>query len=318
MGFKILASAKYVPSKIISNQDLSQMMDTSDEWITKRTGIKYRHQVQDELNIDLAYQVAKSLLQKSQLQSQQIDLIIIATMSPDYATPSVAAMLQGRLNATKAIAFDINSACSGFVYGMQVANQILQNSKLEHAMIIGSEVLTKFLDFKDRSTSVLFGDGAGGILVSYDKSDSQIIDANLMTYGKLAKYLTAGRVATPAQIKPDYLFQMNGRRVYEFATKKVPQSIQQVINQSDYQINDIKYFILHQANARIIQSVAKQLGQPMKKFPMNIQNYGNTAAASEPILLAELLEKKQIQRGDLIVFSGFGGGLTVGTNLLKF
>lgn len=319
MGLKIIDSAKYSPERIITNDELAQTLDTSDEWISKRTGIKQRHRIDEETNAVMATRVAEDLLAKTNTAPEEVDLIVVATMSPDYQTPSVAAQVQGALKASKAMAFDISAACSGFVYGMSVVNQMLQSPNYHKALLIGSEALSRLLDWQDRSTAVLFGDSAAGVLVENDPASSaSLIAERLTTYGDLGEYLTAGNVAALTDSTQSYFFQMNGRKVYEFATNRVPESIQAVLQAAEIDARDVKYFLLHQANARIIKSVAKRLELPIEKFPINIADYGNTAAASEPLLLAELMQEHKIQRGDIIVFSGFGGGLTIGTNVIKF
>ncbi|KAF0373583.1 ketoacyl-ACP synthase III [Pediococcus acidilactici] len=319
MGLKIIDSAKYSPERIITNDELAQTLDTSDEWISKRTGIKQRHRIDEVTNAVMATRVAEDLLAKTNTAPEEVDLIVVATMSPDYQTPSVAAQVQGALKASRAMAFDISAACSGFVYGMSVVNQMLQSPNYHKALLIGSEALSRLLDWQDRSTAVLFGDSAAGVLVENDPASSaSLIAERLTTYGDLGEYLTAGNVAALTDSTQSYFFQMNGRKVYEFATNRVPESIQAVLQAAEIDARDVKYFLLHQANARIIKSVAKRLELPIEKFPINIADYGNTAAASEPLLLAELMQEHKIQRGDIIVFSGFGGGLTIGTNVIKF
>lgn len=319
MGLKIIDSALSTPQKIVTNDDLSQILDTSDEWISKRTGIKQRYQVVEETTASMATDVAKKLLDKSKVAASEISLIIVATMSPDFMTPSVAATVQGNINATNAMAFDVNAACSGFVYGMSVVNGMLKTGNFEKVLLIGSESLTRLVDWTDRGTAVLFGDSAAGVLIENDATDqSYLINEKLDTIGEMGKYLTAGNVAALNDKEQSFFFQMNGRKVYEFATKRVPESIMTVLNEAQIDPDDVKYFILHQANERIIKSVAKKLDLPMEKFPVNISRFGNTAAASEPVLLAEMMADGKINHGDIIVFSGFGGGLTVGTNVIKY
>jgi 3-oxoacyl-[acyl-carrier-protein] synthase-3 len=319
MGLRIIDSALSTPKKVVTNDDLTKILDTSDEWISKRTGIKQRYQAVDETTSSMATDVANKLLEKSKTDAGEIDLIVVATMSPDYLSPSVAATVQGNIGATNAMAFDISAACSGFVYGMGIVNSMLHTGKFKKAILIGAETLTRLLDWTDRSTAVLFGDSAAGILAENDTTNSsQLINEKLDTYGDMGQYLTAGNVAALNDSEQSYFFQMNGRKVYEFATKRVPESILTVLDEANINPDDVKYFLLHQANERIVKSVAKKLDLPMDKFPVNIGRFGNTAAASEPVLLAEMLAEGKINRGDIIVFSGFGGGLTVGTNVIKY
>jgi 3-oxoacyl-[acyl-carrier-protein] synthase-3 len=319
MGLRIIDSALSTPKKIVTNDDLAEKMDTSDEWISKRTGIKQRYQVVDETNSSMATDVAEKLLASTKIDAKELDLIIVATMSPDYLSPSTAATVQGNIGAINAMSFDISAACSGFVYGMSIVNSLLKAGNAKKALLIGSEALTRLLDWDDRSTAVLFGDSAAGVLVENDTSNtSYVINEKMDTYGELGQYLTAGNHSALSNPEQSYFFQMNGRKVYEFATKRVPESITTVLNEANIDPKDVKYFLLHQANARIVKSVAKKLDLPIEKFPINIDRYGNTAAASEPVLLAEMMAAGKLNRGDIVVFSGFGGGLTVGTNVIKY
>ncbi|HBG90581.1 beta-ketoacyl-ACP synthase III [Lactobacillus acetotolerans] len=325
-NISILQTASSIPKKVVTNDDLAKMMDTSDEWISKRTGIKQRHVVTEQSTSDLCVDVSQKLLRQANLPAKRIDLIIVATMSPDYLTPSVSAMVQGKIGADNAAAFDINSACSGFAYGLKIAKQMLTADKSKYALLIGGETLSKLVNWQDRSTAVLFGDGAAGVLLTNAYSNSAgILADDLQTKGRLGHYLTAGYLANKSpfyQAAPtdsaNKYFLMNGRQVYKFATENVPGSIRTALRKADLQTSDVDYFVLHQANSRIVERIARDLGVSIAKFPINIQEYGNTAAASEPILLDELVKKKIIRRGNIIVLSGFGGGLTIGTVVLKF
>lgn len=325
-NISILQTASSIPKKVVTNDDLAKMMDTSDEWISKRTGIKQRHVVTEQSTSDLCVDVSQKLLRQANLPAKRIDLIIVATMSPDYLTPSVSAMVQGKIGADNAAAFDINSACSGFAYGLKIAKQMLTADKSKYALLIGGGTLSKLVNWQDRSTAVLFGDGAAGVLLTNAYSNSAgILADDLQTKGRLGHYLTAGYLANKSpfyQAAPtdsaNKYFLMNGRQVYKFATENVPGSIRTALRKADLQTSDVDYFVLHQANSRIVERIARDLGVSIAKFPINIQEYGNTAAASEPILLDELVKKKIIRRGNIIVLSGFGGGLTIGTVVLKF
>ncbi|MBP2057624.1 3-oxoacyl-[acyl-carrier-protein] synthase-3 [Lactobacillus colini] len=318
---EIVASARNIPEQVVTNDDLSQIMDTSDEWIKQRTGIKVRHISAGENTSDLAINVAKVLLKQVSWQADDLDLIIVATMSPDNMTPAVGAMVQGALGAKKAIAFDISAACSGFSYAISIAQDIMIANNFKNAMVIGAEVLSKLLDWQDRTTSVLFGDGAGGVLLRLS-STRHLLAKDLNTFGDLADNLVAGSIAV-ADSWQDNLhhisaFKMNGREVYRFATHNVPKSILSAAKKANISLDEIDHYLLHQANSRIITQVARKLKQPIEKFPVNISEYGNTAAASEAILLAECLENKVIKPGETIILSGFGGGLTTASLIYKF
>lgn len=322
-AIKIIETARYAPSKIVTNDDLSQIMDTSDEWITERTGIRQRHISEGENTSDLAIKVGERLLAKSGYQPDQVDLIIVATMSPDAYTPATAAIVQGELGASHAVAFDISAACSGFMYAMMVAKQLLQMPTVNRAMVIGAEVLSKIIDWQDRTTAVLFGDGAGGVLLEKDATATSIVlGQNWQTFGDQHDALSAGytKVANqfPGPVTDLKPFYMDGHGVYRFATHQVPKSIIAAADQASIDVDAIDHFILHQANARIIRSVAKRLHVSQEKFPININEYGNTSAASELILLSECVDQGIVKRGDIIALSGFGGGLTVGTMIIKY
>lgn len=323
-NFNILATAGYTPERVVPNSELTTMMTTSDEWIVQRTGIHQRHVVTAERTSDLCTRVAQQLLQRSGLQATDIDYIVVATMSPDYQTPAVSAQVQGNIGATKAVALDVNAACSGFVYGLQVVHRLLMGDSPKTALLIGGETLSRLVDWQDRSTAVLFGDGAGGVvLTSALAQDGAFIAADYRTMGEQGRYLTAGAngVDSPFASDPQPVlpfFKMNGRRVYNFAIKQVPASLRRVLDQGHLAVTDIDYFILHQANQRIIERIAEDLTGSMAQFPVNIGQYGNTAAASEPLLLNQLVTSHVIKRGDVLALSGFGGGLTIGTMILRY
>ncbi|GLB46471.1 3-oxoacyl-[acyl-carrier-protein] synthase 3 [Philodulcilactobacillus myokoensis] len=322
-NFSILSTAHAVPDKIVTNDDLAQIMDTSDAWISRRTGIHERRIATHEDTTSLCVEVANKLLSNTNTDPSDIDYIIVGTMSSDYQTPSTAAAVQGAINADNAVAFDINAACSGFVYGMNVLNSLLKTNHHSKGILIGGEVLSKLVDWKDRSTAVLFGDGAGGILATNDSYDGKVLATSLRTYGQLGNSLTAGHFDENNRFNQNgddktRFFKMDGHAIFDFATRKVPESISTALNQAHVNASDVKYFVLHQANSRIIQIVARKLKLSLDQFPININHYGNTAAASEPILLDELVKKGKIRKGDIIALSGFGGGLTAGTIILEF
>lgn len=320
---KILNTASYIPHYVVSNQQLSEFMDTSDEWIRTRTGIKNRHISLGENTSDLSFKVAQQLLVKANVDPEKLDLIIVATMSPDAYTPSTAAIVQGQLGAKNAVAFDISAACSGFVYALNTAEMMMKNSAWQYALVIGAEVLSKLVDWQDRTTAVLFGDGAGGCLLQKVNTDEKLVlGKDWQTYGELSNKITAGNTksgsAFPKEVASIDPFTMAGREVYRFATHEVPQSIINAAQQANLSLNEIDCFLLHQANKRIIEQIAKRLDQPLAKFPIDIGEYGNIAAASEPVLLAECIKNGTIKRGDIIALSGFGGGLSTGTTILKY
>jgi 3-oxoacyl-[acyl-carrier-protein] synthase-3 len=322
MGFRIKSTAHAVPQQVLTNDDLAQRMETSDEWIRTRTGIRQRHIATTETTTSLAVVTAQQLLQRSGIAATELDFIIVCTMSPDQLTPSTAALVQGAIGANKAFAFDLNAACSGFIYSLSVAAQFFtEGTPYRYGLVIGSECLSRLLDWQDRTTAVLFGDGAGGVLLEHQSQG--LLGQHLAADGSQAAALKAGEVVASTEMvngvnyKLDP-FKMDGRAVYRFATHAVPDSLQQAVASSPYALAEIDHFLLHQANTRIIAQVAKRLGQPLTKFPQNMAAYGNTSAASLPILLDECVQSQQVQRGDVLALSGFGGGLTVGSQILIY
>lgn len=311
---RITATASYLPPKVVTNDDLAKVMETSDEWIASRTGIRQRHIAENENTSDLCIHVANTLLQKVKKQSNDLDFIIIATMTPDYHTPSVACMVQGAIQATNAYAFDISVACSGFVYALSLANKLIQTGA-KCGLVIGGEVLSKMLDWQDRSTAVLFGDGAAGVVL--EASDQpMIVKEKLYSNGSLGQALTSGLVETTDYQKTVHPLQMEGRAIFDFATRTVVQSVKELLAD---EAQSVDYFLLHQANARILDIFAKKLQVPREKFLQNIQHYGNTSAATIPLLLDEAVGDGTIILGgkQKIILTGFGGGLTWGNLLLQ-
>lgn len=310
---KILGYGKALGDQIVTNDALSQIVDTSDEWIVQRTGIKQRHISSVETS-ELAYQSAIEALKNANLNSNQIDLIVVATITPDYITPSVANLLQNKLNISKPImAFDINAACSGFIYALQVAESLLQN-QFSKALVVGCEVMSKIIDFSDRNTCILFGDGAGAVVIEksdkmnayYTKSkgDIEALSAKAMPLNNHLnnKLLTAG------------FLQMNGREVFKFACNAIEESIHAILEMNQLTQDDIALIIPHQANQRIIDFVAKKMNiEPTKMFT-NLHLYGNTSAASVAIALAEA--KQSLPLNSKVILVGFGAGLTWGSTII--
>lgn len=312
---KITATASYVPEKIVTNDDLSNLMDTSDEWIHSRTGIKRRRVAVGENTSDLCIRVAQTLLQDAQLSAESLDFILVATITPDFNTPAVACQVQGAIGAVNAFAFDISAACAGFVYALSMAEKLIRTGA-KKGLVIGGEVLSKVLDWNDRSTAVLFGDGAGGLLLEAS-SEQHLLKESLKADGTRGMSLTSGFRTNEnpfSQNAPAYsaCMQMIGREIFDFATRDVVASINDLT-----QDEAINYFLLHQANSRILDKVARKLKQPREKFLQNMQDYGNTSAASIPLLLDEEIKRGTLSlgSGQKVVFSGFGGGLTWGTML---
>lgn len=312
MTIRIMGTGSYLPENIVTNDDLTRIMDTSDEWIASRTGIRARHLVKEETTAQMSAEAAKKALDEAGMKAEDLDLIIVGTLSGDYVTPSTACEVQAILGAEKAVAFDINAACSGFMFAMNTAYAYIHSGIYQNALVIGAETLSKLMDWNDRSTCVLFGDGAGAAVVRADKTG--LLHFTQGADGSKGMVLSCrGRMnnnpLVKNSVKPDYV-SMDGQEVYKFAVSTVPASIQKVLEEADLEVTDIKYFLLHQANIRIIQSVAKRLKADMNKFPTTLEHCGNISAGSVPILLDEVHKKGMLQRGDKLVMAGFGAGLT--------
>ncbi|MGQ7601824.1 beta-ketoacyl-ACP synthase III [Streptococcus suis] len=319
---KISQVAHYLPKKIVTNDDLAQRMETSDEWIRSRTGIGQRHIVTGETTSDLASQVARKLLEKSQLDASEIDFIIVATITPDASMPSTAAMVQAAIGAKKAFAYDLVAVCSGFVFALSTAEKFLASGVYKRGLVIGAETLSRSVDWSDRSTAVLFGDGAGGVLLEACEQPTFLAEI-LRTDGGRGASLIAGidQKETPfsTQSRQQPFIQMEGRAIFEFATRDVTATMAELLEQADMTVDCVDYFLLHQANIRILDKMARKLGVAREKFPANMDKYGNTSAASLPILLSECVESGtlRLDGSQTILMAGFGGGLTWGTLLLQ-
>lgn len=316
MGIKLVATSSYLPPNVMKNQDWQAYVETSDEWIIQRTGIKQRHFAKDMPTSDLCIKAAKKLIADYSINPIEIGCVIVATITPDSSTPSVANLVQAAIGAINGYSFDINAACSGFVFALHTGECLLKQSRFRYALVIGAETLLSLVDWTDRTTAILFGDGAGAVLLERTECEHTLIKASdLHADGNRGKALTAG-TRVGMTLCP---IQMDGKQVFELVVKEVPMSIQKVCVIGDCTYDQVDYFVLHQANARLIQQVAKKLKQPMEKFPTNIETIGNTSAASIPILLDQLVRENKLKLGSksTVVLSGFGGGLTWGSLLLE-
>lgn len=305
-NIKLVSTGKYLPEQIVTNEDMENIVDTNDEWIFTRTGIKERRKVKSETTSDMATYAAMDAINKINYDKSKIDLIVVATFTPDVSSPSAANLVQAKLglNDQDVMAFDINAACTGFIYALNVATQMVNSGLYSSALVIGSEVLTNVVNYEDRNTCVLFGDGAGAVIIENTDED------------KPAYFYTSSKGDLDEVIVVDPLIRMEGRKVYSFATKILDKSIRVVLENSNTSIEDIDMLIPHQANARIIESAAKSLEIGMDKVFMNISNYGNTSSASIPIALDEYLENLKDKENKKVVLVGFGGGFTWGAVLL--
>jgi 3-oxoacyl-[acyl-carrier-protein] synthase-3 len=319
MTIEILGTGSDIPENRVTNEDLTKWMDTSDEWIVSRTGISERRISSDKMTTAMACAAAKRALENAKKSPEEIDLILVATVSGDYATPNTACQVQAAIQAVNAVCFDISAACSGFIFALNTAKAYLETGMAKTALVIGAETLSKMVDWEDRSTCVLFGDGAGAAVVGRKEG---IYQAVLGSDGSRGMALTCGerKLNNPLVSQGQQLSQiaMNGQDVFRFSVSTAPVCIREVLQKAGIEKEEIRYFILHQANKRILQSVAKRLKEPEEKFPVNLNVRGNTSGASIPILLDEMNREGKLKRGDKIVLCGFGGGLTWGAILLEW
>lgn len=341
---RITGTGSALPGRIVTNKELEQMVETSDEWIRERTGIAERHVSVGETVVTLASEAARKALEQAGKRAEEIDLILVATCSPEQYLPCCACQVQADIGAVNALAFDVNAACSGFLFALNTADAYLRMGLAENALIIGSEVLSKLVDWTDRGSCILFGDGAGAVVVERCKAESRAVEEKQIPAAGIlgralhsdgtgggvlqcdARELTTPYARTSAaktdQNQPtddrEHYIQMDGQEVYRFATRRVPQCIEEALSDAGLAVPDIDLFILHQANARIIDAVAKRLHADREKFPTNLERVGNLSSASIPVLLDELNRKGKLHRGDRIVLAGFGAGLTIGACVMTW
>ena len=322
----ITGYGSFAPAKRLTNDELARMADTSDEWITSRTGIKVRHIATDnETTAFLATEAAKRALAMANLDAGDVELIIVATITPEMVFPSTASFVQRALRAKKAWVFDLAAACSGFVYGLSIVQQFIESGRLKNALVIGAETLTKITNWSDRTSCILFGDGAGavvleqsedkhkGIMYSTMSSDGDRWEAlNCQAYG--SRYPSDKKLDDPKKI----YMQIKGREVYQQAVRRIIEAVNDCLNHCGLSTDDIGMLISHQMNARIIESAAKRLNLPDEKVYINITEYGNTSAASVPIAFDECVRAGKIKEGDIVIFVAFGAGLTWGANVIQF
>ncbi len=319
---KIVGFERELPEFTADNFDLSKIVDTSDEWITSRTGISRRHISTEQNTSDLCIAAADRLLKKAGWEPETVDLVIVGTVTPDYQTPSTACLVQAALNLENAFCFDLSAACSGFIYSLSAADKFIKAGGVKRAIVLGGETLSKITDWSDRSTCVLFGDGAGGVLLEATEEDCGILFEDIHSDGKKGETLTAGYRENrnpyfKGELHGGEFIEMNGREVFTFATRKVPESIKHELETTNTSPDDIKYVVLHQANTRINEVIARKLKMPHEKFYSNIERTGNTSGGSVPIALADMESEGLLEKGDKIIISGFGGGLTWATMLIE-
>lgn len=327
----ITGTGSFLPENIITNDDLSGMLDTSDEWIRTRTGISERRISTGMSTSDMACEAGAFALKKAGLKPEEIDLIICATITPDYFMPSCACIVQDRLGAVNAAAFDLTAACTGMIYGIVTADQFIKGGMYQNILVIGAETLSKVLDWEDRSTCVLFGDGAGAVVLSKTEKGGRILASNLEADGSKYNLLTCPAIPlsnpyvdsdTDRQPKIEMFRQpklkMLGQEVFKFAVRTITDNINKVLKKAGLEKEDITYIIPHQANQRIIEQASKLSKIPIDRFFMNLDRYGNTSAASIGIALDELAASGRLKKGDRLILVGFGGGMTGGCVLLEW
>jgi 3-oxoacyl-[acyl-carrier-protein] synthase III len=309
MNAGIIGAGRFLPERIVTNKDLEKMMDTSDEWIRTMTGIEERRIAADTVDTsDLAYEAALNALDHANISADEIDLILVATVTPDQPFPSVACMIQEKLGANRAAAMDISAACSGFMYGMVTAKQFIESGAYRYVLVVGVEKLSKITNWEDRNTAVLFGDGAGAVLLGPVSEGRGILSFELGADGSGGKHL----------YQENEFITMNGREVFKFAVRQMGESSVNVIEKAGLSKEDVDFLIPHQANIRIMEASRQRLELPIEKMSKTVNKYGNTSAASIPISIVEELEAGKIKDDDLIVLVGFGGGLTWGAIALRW
>lgn len=308
MNTGIIGIGRYLPEKIVTNADLEKMVDTSDEWIRTRTGIEERRIADNETDTsDMAYEAARTAIVDADISAEEIDLILVATVTPDQPFPSVACLLQERLGAKKAAAMDISAACAGFMYGMITAKQFIDNGAYKNVLVVGVEKLSKITDWEDRNTAVLFGDAAGAAVLGPVPDGKGILAFELGADGSGAKHLYQ-----------DEKLIMNGREVFKFAVRQMGESSVNVIEKAGLKKEDVDFLVPHQANIRIMEAARQRLELPIEKMSKTVNKYGNTSAASIPISLVEDLEAGRVKENDVVVMVGFGGGLTWGAIIMRW
>ena len=309
---KIAGTGSYLPPKILTNQDLEKMVDTTDEWIFSRTGIRERHIVQDETTSDLAYEAAKQAIAAASIQASDIDLIVIATTTPDKIFPSVAVMVQRKLGIAGCAAFDVQAVCSGFVYALAVANNFIKAGTHRCVLVIGADSFSRITDYNDRSNCILWGDGAGAVILQASEEQG-ILSTHIHADGQYEKMLHVPRTGGTQ----DYV-QMEGNAVFKMAVNTLDQIVDETLVANGLQKSDVDWLVPHQANIRILQATAKKLDMPMERVVVTVDRHGNTSAASIPLALDTAVRDGRIQRGQIILMEAFGGGFTWGSALVKY
>lgn len=325
MKVQVIGVGHALPERVLSNQDLEAMVETSDEWITTRTGIRERRISDDgTATSDLACQAGRMALDRAGIVAGDLDLIVVATVTPDMMFPCTACLVQHQLQAVNAAAFDLLVGCTGFVYGLTVAERYLTGSRRGYALVIAADILSRITDYTDRNTCVLFGDGGGAVVLGRGEGSSGILSTYLGADGSGSSllYMPAGGSRLPASFETvaarQHYIHMEGNEVFKFATRVIPDCVFRVLSDAGVSIEEVDHFVFHQANLRIIQSAVRRMGLPLDKVMVNIDRYGNMSAATIPVAISEAVEDNKIKAGDLVLMVAFGAGLTMGAALVRW
>ena len=321
----ILGTGSELPSKVVSNADLEKIVETSDEWITTRTGIKERRVLEaGQSNADMAYRASERALRDAHVSAEDLDAIIMGTVTPDYPFPSSACVLEDKLGAKAAFSFDVSAACSGFLNALAVADSFIKTGTIRNALVVGSDALSRLLNWHDRTTCILFGDGAGAVVLGASENGNGILSAKLRTDGAYAKtlYVPAGGSSKPATAETvqnnEHTISMNGKEVFKIAVRSMEEISRRALDEAEVSVDQVALVIPHQANRRIIVALAERLGIPMEKVIVNVDKYGNTSAASVPVALDEARRQGRIRPGDIVLLNAFGAGFAWGAAVVKF
>ncbi|MFE4076751.1 ketoacyl-ACP synthase III [Peribacillus sp. YIM B13477] len=310
---RITAIGSYVPEKRLTNKDLEKMVETNDEWIVKRTGIKERRIAhEEEFTSDIGYKAVKDLMERYDKSVEDVDMIIVCTFTPDFNTPSVASLVQAKLGIKNTGAIDLNAACAGFTYGLHVANGLVTSGLNKKILVIGADTLSKLMDYEDRATCILFGDGGGAVLVEYDEKQPSFLSSHLYSEGEGGKHLYSTNLSTRINgedLNDSGNLVQNGREVYKWAVTTVPKGMQTVMKNAEYQLNDVDWFVPHSANLRMIESICERSGFPIERTLYSLVGYGNTSSATIPLSLEIGLKEGKLSGGEKVLLYGFGGGL---------
>ncbi|MCA1592247.1 MAG: ketoacyl-ACP synthase III [Acidobacteria bacterium] len=321
----ILGTGRSYPEGILTNAELERMVETSDDWIMSRTGIKQRHKAADgEYTSQFAVAASRQAIERARIDPADIDLLICATVTPDQILPSTGCLIQAELGAHRAAAFDIAAACSGFLYGLTLANQMIRSGQTRHALVVGAEILTRYVDYNDRSTCVIFGDGAGAAVLGASEDERGILSTRIYSDGRYAEQLFSPGGGTRIQPTAETLaqglhfYKMRGNELFKVAVRSMADVSREVLEDAGYKADDVRLFIPHQANQRITDAVANNLKVESERVYSNIEMHGNTSSASIPIALDECIEMGKVNEGDLVLLASFGGGVTWGAVLMRW